>query len=608
MSALLAPGAKASYVPPSANSASGVDAAGNRYAAYIVASATGSVVAVSKLATGAASASWTRTLSLGAVNVTGGMGVDAAGNTYTAVDGLTSASAMLVKLDAQGVWVSSAATPFAAASYAPLVSDVVVDTGTGRVYLDMTYADPSHGGLTSIAAASYDDSLNLQRTQTIDDGPGTADESSGMKLDGAGNLGVGVTMVAGGATTYQVAWFTPGLTRLASRVSAAGPLDMICIDCDSVQYVSGDGQSGPTNATLPGALTTRVVFLYNGQPDLGTFDFASVPAGATKESLSNATLDPNTGLSSAYLTLGELPGEYDVTGGCVGCINNVVTFHETATQNVSLSVRLNPAQVEPSLLDAVTYSQTAVIVHAADAQGNPVANQTVNLTAQAVQASGGHDGPDHGGGRPAGTFAANTCTTNSNGDCIASGGGAPAYTATVFGGQETITATAKLADGTSVGASATLSVAVPLLQDFSQTPSNGTWTLAGNPTTFRACPGKTFHPSSHWIGQDAEIRMLNAIFGYYMSTSQSVPLNDMSLQSGGLFDICGHWVKPHTCHRTGASVDVNLPLGSSAAKKLTHFMYLSGGRKVNEGHSLHFQFPSIESQNYICVGMVKEPL
>jgi hypothetical protein len=38
---------------------------------------------------------------------------------------------------------------------------------------------------------------------------------------------------------------------------------------------------------------------------------------------------------------------------------------------------------------------------------------------------------------------------------------------------------------------------------------------------------------------------------------KKISINDMSLPWGGLFDINGDWLTPHTSHRRGMSVDIN---------------------------------------------------
>lgn len=606
-SALLFCAANARAISPAAGAASATDAAGNRYATFIVSYASGSVVEVGKIASGATTPAWTRSFSLGAVNTTGGIAADAAGNTYTAVNGLTTATAALVKYDTNGVFVSSQAVPFQGPAYSPLVTDVIIDTAAGRVYIDLTFVDPSHNSLTSAAAASYDLALNALRNQIVDDGPGIADESSGMILDAAGDVGMGVTMQAAGSSTatYDVAWFVSGLIRLSSRVAASAPLDMCCIDCVNVQYVGGDGQTGPTSSTLPQALVTRVTFNYTGGMICGDFGITSAPTGATTQSLSSVNCDQNTGLSRTFLTLGQVPGVYQVQGGGnPGFCSRVypVTFNETATQNVNLTVRLNPSEVPPSLLDHVTYSNTTVIVHAADGQGNPVANQTVNLTAQAVRASGGHDGPDHGGNRPAGSFSGNTCATNTNGDCVLSNGSAPVYSASAFGGLEVLQAQ----DGSEMVTS-TLTVAVASLQSFPAAPSLypfTQWTLTGQTTKFHKCPNESNHPSNHETTPATQRAIISAIYQFFLDNNIKVGINDMSLPGGGLFDICGGWASPHICHRTGASVDIDFKVNSPVANTFSKYMFQQGAKRVLEGKSLHYQFPSNESLNPICAGVL----
>jgi hypothetical protein len=84
----------------------------------------------------------------------------------------------------------------------------------------------------------------------------------------------------------------------------------------------------------------------------------------------------------------------------------------------------------------------------------------------------------------------------------------------------------------------------------------------------------------------------------------------MSLPMGGLFDICGQWITPHHCHRTGEAVDIDTGnlggLHGAAAARLTLFMRRYGGLQIVEGSSLHYQFPGTEIMRPGCHVVVNQ--
>ena len=281
----------------------------------------------------------------------------------------------------------------------------------------------------------------------------------------------------------------------------------------------------------------------------------------------------------------------------------------------SLEIRLSPDSVPPSKLDGVTLSNSAVIIHATDSQGNPAPNLEVTLSTEAVLISGGHDGPDHPGNRPAGFFTGGVCTgqspctcDQSNGDCVVAGPAGPQppiYNAGKVGGKETIIA--QLASAPSVSTSAILTVAVAPLQDFpalSNLFPFTQWKLTGQKTNFCGGSELSIHPSNHWIVPKIQNKMILAIQNFFIEQGGiQVGINDLSLQNGGIFDLCGKWKKPHTCHRTGASVDIDFLVGSAEADSFSQYMARAGARRVVEPKSLHYQFDSVESLNKTCEGI-----
>ncbi len=283
---------------------------------------------------------------------------------------------------------------------------------------------------------------------------------------------------------------------------------------------------------------------------------------------------------------------------------------------LTLRLSLTKNQLPPSKLDGVTPSETGVLIRAVDAGDNPVADQTVVVSAQAVPDSGGHDGSAHDEPRPTGRFVGGTCaagvsgcsvecTTNSNGDCLTSGA-APVYAASQFGGEEKISAA--LSATPTLSTSSMLSVAIPALVEFPASsnlyPFNQ-WRLTGQVTSASSkCPNLSIHPSNHWVTSQTRGAIVSALEEFYQASSIRVGVNDESLKNGGLFDICGHWAPPHHCHRTGEAVDIDAEnlggLHGVATQLLTSIMRRYGGRQIVEGASLHYQFSGTEIQRAGC--------
>lgn len=74
------------------------------------------------------------------------------------------------------------------------------------------------------------------------------------------------------------------------------------------------------------------------------------------------------------------------------------------------------------------------------------------------------------------------------------------------------------------------------------------------------------HPSNHWgtSGLVSAIRQLGAAF--HAQYDKPIYVNDMSLVTGGLFDINGNFQSPHQTHRDGRHVDMNWSSMSDAER------------------------------------------
>ena len=197
-----------------------------------------------------------------------------------------------------------------------------------------------------------------------------------------------------------------------------------------------------------------------------------------------------------------------------------------ATQRVSnvvtgktVSVSLSPSSISP-------LGQSTVTVTLSPA----ASGHSVSLQVAEVGNSGGHQHL----GRPVGTLAASSGTTNVGGQFTTS------YTASAFGGGETVTATV---DGIAGSKTATVSV-------------SGLSVLGGG-TNYNLVGATSTHPSNHY-GTSTSNSNLVSIANQYAAQypGSKLDYNDQSLVQGGLFDIDAGWITPHVEHRFGLNADV----------------------------------------------------
>lgn len=211
---------------------------------------------------------------------------------------------------------------------------------------------------------------------------------------------------------------------------------------------------------------------------------------------------------------------------------------EVVESPITISITANPNAVEPT--GAGSNNDSAITVTATE-NSQPKSGVSVSLSREAVEHSGGHN---HNGSRPVGTFTSDSGSTGSEGTFQTT------YTASKFGGQETITATAA---GQTV--SLTLNVRVSGLVQL--TAGTG-YELTGNTPT---------HPNNHY-GTSTTNTALQGIardFEVLYPEEPDLGYNDMSLEKGGLFDIGptpSHpewklWYPPHDKHRKGKNCDLD---------------------------------------------------
>jgi hypothetical protein len=204
---------------------------------------------------------------------------------------------------------------------------------------------------------------------------------------------------------------------------------------------------------------------------------------------------------------------------------------------ISLTVEVNPGEVQPSGIDGVTSTNTTVTVRTSP----PSVNRLVNLSAQAVTSSGGH--VNHSGARPTGTFAHASGRTDANGIYQTT------YTSPIFGGTMNITATAGPASASTI-----LEISL-----------GGLFDLGGDGTHYTLTGQLNWHPSNHYGTLTATTNLPLIADDYFASypTSAKVEYNDMSLINGGKFDInpdraiAPNWTNPaHAEHREGKNCDI----------------------------------------------------
>jgi hypothetical protein len=186
----------------------------------------------------------------------------------------------------------------------------------------------------------------------------------------------------------------------------------------------------------------------------------------------------------------------------------------------SVTVNLSPVTVAPA-------ASTMVTVTVLPAQ----AGRSVSLQVQEVANSGGHIHL----GRPLGSFANPSGTTDANGEFTSS------YTASVFGGAETIVAISGSASG-----NVTLTVRIPNLL------------LLGTGTNYALIGTTPEHPLNHYGISAFNTGLANLAADYHnrFPALDVIGINDMSLVRGGLFDIDANWQPDHMTHRKGRNADI----------------------------------------------------
>lgn len=96
------------------------------------------------------------------------------------------------------------------------------------------------------------------------------------------------------------------------------------------------------------------------------------------------------------------------------------------------------------------------------------------------------------------------------------------------------------------------------------------------------------HPDSHYGTPTMNGALSGLADGYALAfPGFRLPINDMSLTAGGLFDLGAAWVKPHASHRFGNDADLNL-VPVRQRRRLRQLITAAGLTVIPEGTETHW--------------------
>ena len=243
-----------------------------------------------------------------------------------------------------------------------------------------------------------------------------------------------------------------------------------------------------------------------------------------------------------------------------------------ATERVALArirdtipptVTVPPGLCDPRML---SIQKSTLRVSVTDANGQPVSNRRVRLSATAVDDDGGHVATEHASPRPAGSFATDIVVTDDKGEASVE------YTRPEFAGRVLVTAVLPDVPTASPDVD-TLVMGV-----------TGLRRLAAG-TTYELIGSDALHPDSHYGVPSLNSALTELADSVYSSMDHLVVgYNDMSLILGGRFDVTakgalgGQWnASPNHCsHRRGDAADFRTrDLTVAQLKKVRKFWVLS---------------------------------
>lgn len=259
----------------------------------------------------------------------------------------------------------------------------------------------------------------------------------------------------------------------------------------------------------------------------------------------------------------------------------------TVVSSCNLSgLTVSPSEVWPARTEDGIFTQATVGISLANPA--PASGCEVRLRVEPVDGSGGHN---HDGNR-----SAHTGTVDSNivdfvpGESILN----VMYNSGEVSGTERIIAESLDGNG-SVTSTQSISVDVKVPDLVS----------LGGFMSYQLVGSLDAHPANHYGLISTVTAIGNVADQYYIETGALLGINDMSLQWGGLFDICGIWSPSGTCsnapngghrlHRMGMSVDINgsaylqgryIVVDLRTLKRIAEFY---DGRRIPEG-TIHYEF------------------
>ena len=93
-------------------------------------------------------------------------------------------------------------------------------------------------------------------------------------------------------------------------------------------------------------------------------------------------------------------------------------------------------------------------------------------------------------------------------------------------------------------------VFVTAVQNLINLPPSSTYKLTGT---------KPIHVSNHWATASFANKWMTVANAYFMEFGAVLSINDISLPTGGMFDINQNWVPDHYEHRIGITADIGTP-------------------------------------------------
>lgn len=295
--------------------------------------------------------------------------------------------------------------------------------------------------------------------------------------------------------------------------------------------------SGPTLFSFEWSNLTSLSFTSSGGVSHGYVDFRNMTVTASDFAIDNLNISKDITLKT-YNPETEMP----VTAATAPCILRWSGAGPNLQQRHTILVKI----IAAPKLSLKVYLNAEPLSGAHNHQDTPRPHGWLRTAAQDWQ-----NFPAYGPGSSPGTLSNSTFDTGLSVQTDEQGNGQFYYVASEFSGVETLkVSTIEDDPAQRIAAAQPITLAADFgFGEFSSVDA----TLVGI---------RTAHPLSHW----GTLNLINALTAlaknYYAETGILLPVNDMSLPFGGLFDIGGDygpfWDTPHIGHRLGNEVDVDL--------------------------------------------------